>query len=430
MASGFSVRHLLDLHATLRRQHAEVQLGGPVERERRVVLLGDVARLLDPDDLDDVALDVHPEDGLGVGARLVGVGRELDAARLAAATHLHLRLHDHRVAERVGHLDRLATVVDRCARRHRDAVAREQLLALIFEQIHERLLSTESAQSWLIDPGLDKLCGMPAEPVRHRSCCSSPPARVLLAGAARRRRAPVRDQPGRRTRRGTSPSPAGLASRIRAEPEGRRPVLLPRPLRRAASILLRARGRQHRGAVHRARARRTAASGGRAINRSSTATATSTGARRSTATPTHRSRRREQGHPVRRPPHEAAGAGTGRVDELRTRSSAAAPTRAAAASRRRRGSARPPRSCRRRRSVEDHALAELVVGDVVADAQPDALGAARTRSERDGAASARRRPPRRGARPPPRAATRPSLRSSPSTCMSSSGISARNRLGG
>ena len=63
---GVLLGHLLDLDAALRRQHAEVQLGAPVERERRVVLLGDVARLLDPDHLDGVALDVHPEDGVGV----------------------------------------------------------------------------------------------------------------------------------------------------------------------------------------------------------------------------------------------------------------------------------------------------------------------------------------------------------------------------
>ena len=62
IASGAVTGDLLDLDAALRRQHPEVLLRGPVERERRVVLLGDVARLLDPDDVDDVALDVHAED--------------------------------------------------------------------------------------------------------------------------------------------------------------------------------------------------------------------------------------------------------------------------------------------------------------------------------------------------------------------------------
>ncbi len=104
---GVLLGDLLDLDAALRRQHPEVQLGAAVERERRVVLLGDVARLLDPDHLDDVALDVHPEDRVGVRADLVGVGSELDAAGLAPAAHLHLGLHHDRVAEGVGRLDGL-----------------------------------------------------------------------------------------------------------------------------------------------------------------------------------------------------------------------------------------------------------------------------------------------------------------------------------
>ena len=109
------LRDLLDLHTALRREHAEVELGGAVERERRVVLLGDVARLLDPDDLDGVALDVHAEDRLGMGTRLGGVGCELDAAGLAAAAHLHLRFDHDRVAEAVGLLDRLRHGGGRCA---------------------------------------------------------------------------------------------------------------------------------------------------------------------------------------------------------------------------------------------------------------------------------------------------------------------------
>ena len=90
----------LDLDATLRGEHAEVLLGRAVEREAGVVLLGDVAGLLDPDDLDDVALDVHAEDVLGVLAGLVGVRRQLHAAGLAATADLHLGLDHHRVAER------------------------------------------------------------------------------------------------------------------------------------------------------------------------------------------------------------------------------------------------------------------------------------------------------------------------------------------
>ena len=72
---GVGHRDLLDVDAALRDEHAEVLLGRAVEREGGVVLLLDVARLLDPEASDDVALDVEAEDVPGVGARLVGVGR-------------------------------------------------------------------------------------------------------------------------------------------------------------------------------------------------------------------------------------------------------------------------------------------------------------------------------------------------------------------
>ena len=55
-----------------------------------------------------------------------GVGGELDAARLAPAAHLHLRLHDDRVAELVGRFHRLLHGVGGRARRHGDAVARRR----------------------------------------------------------------------------------------------------------------------------------------------------------------------------------------------------------------------------------------------------------------------------------------------------------------
>ena len=66
---GVLLGDAFDVDAALRGQHAEVLLGAAVERERRVVLLGDVGRVLDPHDLHDVALDVHAEDVPGVGAR-------------------------------------------------------------------------------------------------------------------------------------------------------------------------------------------------------------------------------------------------------------------------------------------------------------------------------------------------------------------------
>ena len=69
-------------------------------------------------------------------AGFVGVARELHAAGLAAAAHLHLGLHHHRVADAVGAGDGLVDGVGNRAVGHRNAVTGEQLLALVLEQIH------------------------------------------------------------------------------------------------------------------------------------------------------------------------------------------------------------------------------------------------------------------------------------------------------
>ena len=91
-------------------------LGGAVEREAGVVLLGDLGRLLDPEHLDGVALDVHAEDVRRVPAALISVGGELDAAGLPAPAHLHLRLHHDRVADPIGRGNGVVDVRHGCAR--------------------------------------------------------------------------------------------------------------------------------------------------------------------------------------------------------------------------------------------------------------------------------------------------------------------------
>ena len=131
----------LDLDATLGGQHQEVLLGRAVEGEAGVVLLVDVARVLDPDPLDEMALDVHAEDVPGVLADLVGVVGELDAAGLAAATDLHLGLDDDGVAGLVGLRDRLVDGVGHATPADRDVVAGEVLLALVLEEIHVGVLA-------------------------------------------------------------------------------------------------------------------------------------------------------------------------------------------------------------------------------------------------------------------------------------------------
>ena len=66
----------------------------------------------------------------------LGVRRELHAAGLAAAADQHLRLDDDRVADLVGGADGILDGRYRLAGGDLQAVAGEELLALILEQVH------------------------------------------------------------------------------------------------------------------------------------------------------------------------------------------------------------------------------------------------------------------------------------------------------
>src|SRR5215204_3756726 len=93
---------LLDVDATLDAGHGEIRAVGAVEQEGGVVLLLDAAGLGDQHPADQVALDVHAQDRLGLLGGLVwGLG-ELDAPGLAAAAGLHLRLDHHPAADLFG----------------------------------------------------------------------------------------------------------------------------------------------------------------------------------------------------------------------------------------------------------------------------------------------------------------------------------------
>jgi hypothetical protein len=99
---GVGGRHLLDLHPALGRDHAEMELGPPVQGEAGVVLAGDVRGVLDPQPVHGVAVDVHPEDLGRVAANGLSVVGQLDAAGLPPAAHLDLCLHHHGVTGGVG----------------------------------------------------------------------------------------------------------------------------------------------------------------------------------------------------------------------------------------------------------------------------------------------------------------------------------------
>ena len=129
---------LLDVHASLRREHEERLLLAAVEGDREVVLLRDVGGLLDPELADDVAADVEAQDLARARLGLLGRLGELDAARLAAPAGQHLGLDDDLAAELLGRRARLLGARRDASLGDRDARAREELLALVLVEIHGR----------------------------------------------------------------------------------------------------------------------------------------------------------------------------------------------------------------------------------------------------------------------------------------------------
>ncbi len=127
---GFGIAYVVGGH------HSQIFLGGTVDRERRVELTHDLGGGFEPDTFDDVALDVHSQDRVGVGVRLVGVGGDLDAARLTASADLHLGFDGDGTAELHGDRPRLFGRIGDASRRGGHAVCGEKFLALVFEEIH------------------------------------------------------------------------------------------------------------------------------------------------------------------------------------------------------------------------------------------------------------------------------------------------------
>ena len=129
---------LLDLHAALLRGHGQEGAVGPVEQVGEVVLLGDVAGLGHHHLVGDVPLDVQPEDVLGARLGVLGVVGELDAAGLAAAAHLHLRLDDDGRGDLARDRLRLLGRLGDAAGEHGHAVRGQQVTGLVLEEIHEQ----------------------------------------------------------------------------------------------------------------------------------------------------------------------------------------------------------------------------------------------------------------------------------------------------
>ena len=132
---GIGLRDLLDLDTTLDAGDAEVATVGAVEQEGEVVLLLDAGRGGDEHPVHGQALDLHAEDVRRVLERLIGGLGELDSARLSAPTGLDLCL-DHDDAELLGGTLRLFRRVRDDAQRHRYVMLGEELLRLVFHEVH------------------------------------------------------------------------------------------------------------------------------------------------------------------------------------------------------------------------------------------------------------------------------------------------------
>ena len=131
-------RHFFDVDAAGGAHHQHGALRGTVHDDAHVAFGDDLGGRCDEHALHHEPLDRHAEDLGGVRRGLGRVAGQLDAARLAAAPGVHLRLDDHRPAAaqpggdgagllgRGGHLPR----------RDRNAVAPEDLARLVLVQVH------------------------------------------------------------------------------------------------------------------------------------------------------------------------------------------------------------------------------------------------------------------------------------------------------
>jgi len=133
---GILRSHVLDLHAALARQHQQRPARAAVERNGEVVLLLDLGGALDQEAAHDVAADVETEDRARVLLGFVRPGGELHPARPAASAGEHLRLDDDRPTELLGCATGLRGRRCEPPLRHRDAVAAQELLALVLVQVH------------------------------------------------------------------------------------------------------------------------------------------------------------------------------------------------------------------------------------------------------------------------------------------------------
>ena len=142
---GVLLGDLLDLHPAGRRGDQHRPPGRVVDHRAEVELAVDVDLLLDEHGVHGLAAgaldgdELRAEQRLRGGARLLDAVGELDPAGLAASAGVDLRLHHHLAAELLGGGGGLVGGAGDLAARHGHAVAGEQLLGLVFVQLHRGL---------------------------------------------------------------------------------------------------------------------------------------------------------------------------------------------------------------------------------------------------------------------------------------------------
>ena len=143
---GFGGGDLLDLHAAMRMGDDTDLLHPAVEHQPDVELAVERHRGLDIEPVDDfprrpslIGDERSPEQLLGRGADLIDRRAELDAARFPPSTGVNLGLHHPAIAaDFFGAVHGLIRCVDHAAARHGHAEPREQLLGLVFVDVHRQ----------------------------------------------------------------------------------------------------------------------------------------------------------------------------------------------------------------------------------------------------------------------------------------------------
>jgi hypothetical protein len=177
---GGAVRDLFDVHATFAgRDHGHF-LGGAVGHQGHVVLFLDVGAVFDVEATHFLAfraglmrLELHAQDVAGQALDVVNRLGHLDAATLATAAGVDLRLdHPHGAAQFLGGFHRLLHRERRDAARHRHTELTQDFLALVLVNLHE-----VSLRSGFVEP-LGRTSKSArwhwTQQRRNVSCCNAP----------------------------------------------------------------------------------------------------------------------------------------------------------------------------------------------------------------------------------------------------------------